>query len=286
LVAGDHVAPFVEWCASYIDARSGGDRRVARAIIRDIKVALRGAEIFGVIALAGDGHGLREASRAGGELAQLRGAGVRAQGYAAEAGHAFDAGDWFQGSQKNASGVACGLTADVRTVVISVDEINICMAGRTKEDSIARSPADVGVSARVAHAKVGFGFDNASGEQKTPLAAHEEFAEKIPCDVARIARIESSGQRREAGEALRSERRRVHAISQSKARAGGFVRCAVPSSGQNDKLPTLRFAEGGALRSLYRLWLIVGLDLGEDLFGVALGFNLAPYMSYGAVGSD
>jgi hypothetical protein len=48
--------------------------------------------------------------------------------------------------------------------VVSVDEIDVGVAGRAEENGVARGESAIGVGGRVVEAEVGFGFDDASGE--------------------------------------------------------------------------------------------------------------------------
>jgi hypothetical protein len=225
-VAGDDKSPFIVRSASHVDAGGGGDGGRGGAVVSDIKAAGGGAEVPGVVALAGDGESLRETPRARGEQTQARWLGIVREGDTSEGSHRIHAGDRLQGAQKDASGLARVLAADVGAVMIAVDEIDIGVAGRAKEDSIAGGLSAVGVGSGVDGAEVGFGFNDASGEDSmfptfakggfaagyaatdaTPAAGarrmwatrgyrrwapDEEFAEEIAGDLAGIAGIEGS----------------------------------------------------------------------------------------------
>ena len=62
------------------------------------------------------------------------------------------------------------LATDVGAVVIAVDEIDVGVAGRTEENRVARGLAVVGMGAGIDGAEVGFGFDDASGEELPTFA--------------------------------------------------------------------------------------------------------------------
>ncbi len=113
---------------------------------------------------------------------------------AAQGGHGFDSADGFEGAEENASGMAGRLATDVGAVVISVDEIDVGVAGRAEEDGVAKGLSVVGVGAGIDGSQVGFGFDDASGESEGTVAADEKFAEKFAGDGAGIACVKGAGQ--------------------------------------------------------------------------------------------
>ena len=125
----------------------------------------------------------------------------------------------------------------ISAVMIAVDEVHVGVAGRTEQDGIARSLAAKSVGAGIERAEVGFGFDDASGEQglvpkvaagfptfarrwrmwatisrsgRGRQAADEELAEEFAGDGARVARVEGARQRRELGKDASGGRSRGH----------------------------------------------------------------------------
>jgi hypothetical protein len=99
---------------------------------------------------------------------------LRALGETAEGSHLFKAADGFEGAQEDTSGIAFGQVggsaADVGAVVISINEVDVGVAGRSEENRVARGLAAVGVGTGVEGAEVGLGFDDASGEESWLLA--------------------------------------------------------------------------------------------------------------------
>ncbi len=92
------------------------------------------------------------------------------------------------------------MATDVGAVVIAVDEIDVGVAGRSEENGVAWGQAAVGVGAGIDGAEVGFGFDDASGEEfpalpedggcgsprgdSARLAADEKLAQELAGDQA------------------------------------------------------------------------------------------------------
>jgi hypothetical protein len=56
------------------------------------------------------------------------------------------------------------VTRDVGAEVSSVDEIDVGVAGWAEEDGVARGLSTVGVGSGIDGSEIGFGFDDASGE--------------------------------------------------------------------------------------------------------------------------
>jgi hypothetical protein len=84
--------------------------------------------------------------------------------------------------------------------MVAVDEIDVGVAGRSEEDSVAGGDAAIGVRAGIDGSEVGFGFYDASGEEGSAITANEEFAEEFAGDVAGIAGEERARERGEAAE--------------------------------------------------------------------------------------
>ena len=98
-------------------------------------------------------------------------------------GHLRDAADRLQGAQEDASGadrihrfcINQSVATDVGAVVIAVDEIDVDMAGRAEENRVAGSLSVVGMGAGIDGAKVGLGFDDASGEEFPTFAGRRRM---------------------------------------------------------------------------------------------------------------
>ncbi len=197
------------------DAGGGADAEGARAVVvgadlcSDIfsdffsepQAAGGGGEIAIVVAGTGDGESFAEASGAAGECDQVLGI---LDFEAAGPGHYFDAGERFEGAEKNAAGAALGFAGDVEAVVIAVDEVDVGVAGGAEEDGIAGGAAGGGVSCGVVFSEVGFDFDDAGGERIASAIADEDFAEEFAGHAAGIAVVEGAVQGMDVGGLRRS----------------------------------------------------------------------------------
>src|SRR2546423_15438622 len=90
-------------------------------------------------------------------------------------GHWFDAGDWLQGTNKDAPSVSFGKAGDIQAIVDAIDEINIGVSGRAEEDLVARRAACGGVGGRIVRTQIGFDLDDSSGEYMSFLFANKEL---------------------------------------------------------------------------------------------------------------
>ena len=65
--------------------------------------------------------------------------------YAARLRHFGDASDRFQGAEEHATGASVGLAGDVQAVVISINEVDVRIARRAKQDGVAGGLTSGGV---------------------------------------------------------------------------------------------------------------------------------------------
>ncbi len=152
----------------------GGGLRVVicncRSVSIEIKPKAQGAggveQVKPVAGGAGDGEGLAEAARAAGKQAWFAVGGELAQ-----TGHGFEGRGWperFERTDENAAGLTLWLTRHVEARVQAVDVVDIGVAGRPKEDGVARCAATEGMRRSIPRAEVGLGLDNATGK-RNPL---------------------------------------------------------------------------------------------------------------------
>ena len=78
--------------------------------------------------------------------------------------------------------------------MIAVDEIHIRISRRAEKNGVARSASNEGVRSGIAGARVGFDFDDASGEKFAALTADEDFSEQVGGDGAGVAVVEGAGE--------------------------------------------------------------------------------------------
>ena len=83
---------------------------------------------------------------------------------AASFGHLFDTEKRLQRAEEHAAGLAFPFARNIQAIVISVDEINISVAGRTEEYGVAKSASGGRMGGRVVFAEVGLNFDDAGGQ--------------------------------------------------------------------------------------------------------------------------
>jgi len=117
--------------------------------------------------------------------------------YPAAFSHFFDARDWFQRADQHASCPAFRFARDVKTVMISIDEINIGASRRTKQHRSAGRVSCSRMCGRVLYAHVGFDFHDASCEASLPVieVPNQHLTEKLTRNPARIAAEKSPIQR-------------------------------------------------------------------------------------------
>lgn len=111
---------------------------------------------IGTVEFAGDAHGECEFAGAGGEVFDL----VSARSPAA---HHWNARDRFEGADQHASGLALGLAHEIQTLIHSIDEIDVSIPRRSKDEACSSGRAAPGMGCAIAHAEVRFHLDDASG---------------------------------------------------------------------------------------------------------------------------
>ena len=89
--------------------------------------------------------------------------------------------------------MAFWLAGNVQTIVVSVNEVDIGVAGRAKKYGVTESASGRSVGCRILFAKIGFDFDDAGGEVGVRSFANQDLAEKLARDAARIAGEEFAG---------------------------------------------------------------------------------------------
>ena len=90
--------------------------------------------------------------------------GFGVAGDAAESGHRIEAADWIQCTDEDSPCLGGEVGGDVETVVHTVDEVNVCTAGRAEEDSVVGGEAASGVGGGIGEAEVGLDLDDAADE--------------------------------------------------------------------------------------------------------------------------
>ena len=98
-----------------------------------------------------------------GPLVSFRRSRSVVQGDFPQSAHRFDSGKRLERAKQNASRFSIGKARHVEAVVISVDEVNIGVAGRPEQHGVPRGAACGGVSGVVLCSQVGFDFDDPSG---------------------------------------------------------------------------------------------------------------------------
>ena len=78
--------------------------------------------------------------------------------------------------------------------MISVYEVHVRISRRPKENRVPHSPADRCMRGGIVGAQIGFNFHDASGEHLAPLPPHENLAEEIRSDQARVAIVEGTSE--------------------------------------------------------------------------------------------
>lgn len=111
----------------------------------------------------------------------------------AEAGHVSESGEGFEGAEEDASRLAIWKARDVETEVISIDEVDINVAGRSEEDGIAEGASGGRVGGGIVDTEIGFGLDDASSEDVLAVSANENLTEKFAGYDSGIAIIEGAG---------------------------------------------------------------------------------------------
>lgn len=78
--------------------------------------------------------------------------------------------------------------------MISIDEVDVSVPGRTKQNRIAFGAAGSCVGGRILFAKISFNFDNAGGQALSGFFAHEDFAQQRARYAARVVSKEFPGE--------------------------------------------------------------------------------------------
>lgn len=117
------------------DSRRNHDSAPAVSVIANPKAPLWRGQVAAIIARSGDSEGLAEAARPAGQLGPVFGA---AQRDPASAGHSFHTGERLESAKEDASRLTLGLARNIQTVMISIDEIDVGVPGRPKQDGIAQ----------------------------------------------------------------------------------------------------------------------------------------------------
>jgi len=109
--------------------------------------------------------------------------------------HFFQAYEWFQGTNEDASGFANAIAGNIEAIVSAVDEVHVGIPRRTEEDRGTGGIAGGGVSGGIVDSEISLDFDDAAGEAISGGVAHQNFAEKFSGDAAGLARKERAFQR-------------------------------------------------------------------------------------------
>ena len=113
--------------------------------------------------------------------------------------HRFDSLERFHGPEKHSTRDSIGETGNIQAVVISIDEINIGVTGRAKQDGIAAGEAGEGMSRGVSRSQVSLDLHDARREKILAVAADENLPQQFPADTARIAIVKVSRERSRLG---------------------------------------------------------------------------------------
>jgi len=70
---------------------------------------------------------------------------------------------YIDAAEEHAAGHSVGQTRNIQAVVIAVDEVDVSISGRSKQDGVSRRPAHGRVGCSIVFAKIGFGFYDAAG---------------------------------------------------------------------------------------------------------------------------
>ena len=71
--------------------------------------------------------------------------------------------------------------------MISVNEVNVSVTGRTEQNSVAQGAARGGVRGRIVGAEIGFDLDDATGELRAFGVADQNLAQKLASYLTGIA---------------------------------------------------------------------------------------------------
>jgi hypothetical protein len=135
------------------------DVSCAKTIAPNPQTRSGGSEITSVVARARDAEGFGQASRAAGKSKKI----ARAlQRDISRPRHFLDALKRFERAEKNSPGLPLGLTRNVQAIVIAVDEIDVGVTGRSKQDRSAGGFAGEGVGRGIILSEVSLDLDDAA----------------------------------------------------------------------------------------------------------------------------
>jgi hypothetical protein len=128
--------------------------------------------------------------------------------YATRLGHFGYASDRFQSAEEHASGASVGLAGDVQTVVISINEVDVRIARRAKQNGVAGGFTSGGVRGGIFFSEVSLDFDDPPDKPGKALA-DQYFTQKCARDRPRIT-IEKGPVERADRSGLRLHLRHAH----------------------------------------------------------------------------
>lgn len=131
------------------------------------------------VQLPRDAHRLRQLARTGREV-------LYAPGFGTPPEHHVDSAQRLQTAYQNTPRLALRLAHKIQTLVHSVDEIYVCVAGRAEQHLRPFRDAACRVRRQIAHAQVRFRLNDSPGG----LAVDQDLAETISRHVHRASRVE------------------------------------------------------------------------------------------------
>lgn len=105
--------------------------------------------------------------------------------------HPLQTAQRLHSSNQHATRDSLWLGDEVQTLIHSINQVDIGMAGRPEKDPVARGRATSGVRRAIVHAQVSFGLDDPPGGG----AVHQNFAEKRASHLDRPMLVKGSGKR-------------------------------------------------------------------------------------------
>jgi hypothetical protein len=106
--------------------------------------------------------------------------------------HFLESGDGFKGTEEHAAGISLRHATDVQAKVISIDQVDVSVAGWAEEHGVACRDSGCAVGCGIRDAHVGLGFDDTASHNASPLTADQELAQKLLRDIPRVAVEEPS----------------------------------------------------------------------------------------------
>ena len=156
----------------------------AEAVLANPQAGGRRGEIASVVASARDAKGLGEAAWTTGELGKMARDG---EWDSSGACHFFDAEERIEGAEKNGTCFAFALTGHVQAVVVTVDKINVGIAGRSEQNGVAGCVAGGGVGGGIVLSEVGLDLDDAGHPTQLPVVTDQNLSEQFAGHAPRIA---------------------------------------------------------------------------------------------------